>query len=124
MATYQIMQLNSFALATFLSLISKWKYSYTYYVVAFLIALSRVYLGVHYPFDVISGAILGSLWAYLFYRLYKKRGPLDPYLNYTSSAKNNLDSSEYVFSNFAGAKRTPYLDSNSSSLETTDLAPT
>ncbi len=67
---------NSFALATFLSLLSKWKYSYVYYLVAFLIALSRVYLGVHYPFDVISGAILGSLWAYLFYKLYKKIGAM------------------------------------------------
>jgi undecaprenyl-diphosphatase len=30
-----------------------------------LIALSRVYLGVHYPSDIVSGVALGSAWALL-----------------------------------------------------------
>jgi len=30
---------------------------------ALLIAVARVYVGAHYPADVIAGAILGSLWA-------------------------------------------------------------
>ena len=31
------------------------------YVLAALIAFSRVYVGVHYPFDVLAGAVLGLL---------------------------------------------------------------
>lgn len=36
---------------------------------AFLIAFSRLYLMVHYPSDVIVGAVLGSLFAYTAYRI-------------------------------------------------------
>jgi undecaprenyl-diphosphatase len=35
----------------------------TLYVLAALIAFSRVYVGVHYPLDVIAGAVLGLLVA-------------------------------------------------------------
>ncbi len=33
------------------------------------IAFSQVYVGVHYPFDVICGAILGSILGYIFSRI-------------------------------------------------------
>jgi len=36
------------------------------------VAYAQVYVGVHYPLDVISGAILGSLIAKLFVWVYKK----------------------------------------------------
>ncbi len=32
---------------------------------ALLVAFSRVYIGVHYPRDILAGAILGSVWALL-----------------------------------------------------------
>ena len=35
------------------------------WALAGLVAISRVYLGVHYPSDVIGGVLLGSAWVYL-----------------------------------------------------------
>lgn len=37
-----------------------------------LLGYSRIYLGVHYPFDVLCGFILGSLWGGVFYLLLNK----------------------------------------------------
>lgn len=50
-------------------------------VMAVLVALGRVFVGVHYPSDVLAGAIVGGLWAFLlchygrgtFERLLKKK---------------------------------------------------
>lgn len=36
------------------------------FIAASLIALSRVYLGVHYPSDILGGAVIGSAIGYLF----------------------------------------------------------
>ena len=43
-------------------------------IAAALIALGRVCAGVHYPSDVLAGAALGSLWAYLARTLLAKAG--------------------------------------------------
>ena len=52
---------NTFAMATFTSLLFK-NIRYTSFIFpwAMLIAYSRVYLGVHYPGDILGGAILGT----------------------------------------------------------------
>ena len=41
-------------------------------ILAFLISLSRVYIGVHYPIDVFFGALIGIMISTLLIVLYKK----------------------------------------------------
>jgi hypothetical protein len=37
-------------------------------IAVFLVSLSRIYLGVHYPGDVVGGIVLGLMVAYVFYK--------------------------------------------------------
>ena len=46
------------------------KYGIPALVLAVLIALSRLYVGVHYPSDVIAGALLGTLFAFIACKVY------------------------------------------------------
>lgn len=41
-------------------------------IVAATISISRVYVGVHYPLDVIAGALLGCFCAFIVYFLYER----------------------------------------------------
>jgi undecaprenyl-diphosphatase len=43
------------------------------YVLAALVAFSRMYLGDHYPGDVASGSLLGMVFAMFFRWLFKRR---------------------------------------------------
>lgn len=61
---------TSFALAIFFNLILSDRYLiFKVFLVswAVVISYSRIYLGVHFPGDVIGGALLGSFLAYLSY---------------------------------------------------------
>jgi undecaprenyl-diphosphatase len=66
---------NNFFAATFLSYIFK-RHKYTLFIIAFLVAISRVFVGVHYPLDIICGAflgiIIGIIMIYLFNNISKK----------------------------------------------------
>ncbi len=65
---------NSFALAVFIIYLLKSKLKYIAPVMlvwASLKAYSRIYLGVHYPGDIIGGAIVGTLIALVFIELWK-----------------------------------------------------
>jgi undecaprenyl-diphosphatase len=36
------------------------------------VGYSRIYLGVHYPSDILFGALDGCLWGFVFYKLFLK----------------------------------------------------
>jgi undecaprenyl-diphosphatase len=61
---------NTFAIATFSLLLFK-NMRYTLFIIpwAMLISYSRIYLGVHYPGDVLCGAILGIVVGVGIYKL-------------------------------------------------------
>jgi undecaprenyl-diphosphatase len=59
---------TSFACATMLALAFP-RYGWGFFLLAAAIAWSRVYVGVHYPLDVLGGAVLGVLVAIALRRL-------------------------------------------------------
>jgi membrane-associated phospholipid phosphatase len=64
---------EAFSLATSLTIaLPKWYIIAPAYTFAGLVGYSRMYLGAHYPSDVIAGALVGSGTAWLSYQLNKK----------------------------------------------------
>jgi undecaprenyl-diphosphatase len=63
---------NAFAVATYLFLLLKdrLKFAGWLFIMAGLIAYSRIYLGVHFPGDIIVGGLIGALSGWLSYRLF------------------------------------------------------
>lgn len=64
---------NHFALALFLGLIFKQKIKWLIFpllIWAAFISYSRIYLGVHFPLDIICGAVMGLILGFGFYKLY------------------------------------------------------
>lgn len=66
---------NSFGLAMLVSLILEPRYNWLKLLLfgwAALVSYSRIYLGAHFPGDVLGGALLGCLAAYVFGSLFRK----------------------------------------------------
>ncbi|MES2863506.1 MAG: phosphatase PAP2 family protein [Bacteroidota bacterium] len=65
---------NSIAAMMFIFLILRkyYKFAYLIFLYPLIFAYSRIYLGLHFPLDIISGYIFGSMTGILFYKIYKK----------------------------------------------------
>lgn len=65
----------SFAVTTFvvLALRHRFKWVYIFYIWPLLFILSRIFVGVHYPGDILVGALVGTLLANLIWRFLGKR---------------------------------------------------
>ena len=64
---------SSFVVTTFvvLTLREKFKWPvYFFYIWPLLFCMSRIYVGVHYPVDILVGAMVGTLIALAFYKIY------------------------------------------------------
>lgn len=64
---------NTFGIAIFTSLLFRNKiFSISIIMWALLSCYSRLYLGVHYPGDIICGATIGAMTGYVCYKIYQK----------------------------------------------------
>ena len=70
---------NAMAVAVFFGLLLKGNYRFLYPILiiwALLVGYSRIYIGVHYPLDVLTGLLVGAFYAWLVhkgaYKTFKK----------------------------------------------------
>ncbi len=66
---------NTFGVAMFVWLTLRPRYSWSWllFVWAALMSYSRIYLGLHYPLDILAGALVGVCCAWACYRVLKGR---------------------------------------------------
>ncbi|MEN1939225.1 undecaprenyl-diphosphatase [Paenibacillus sp. 102] len=66
------------------------KTGWLWLVLAFCVAISRIWVGVHYPFDVVTGALLGSISALFSYWLTPKFAFIKQLLNLYEKMEQNV----------------------------------
>lgn len=59
---------NNFAIATYFSVFYP-RYKWILFTVSSLVAISRPYVGVHYPSDIIVGTLIGMIFGFIFVKL-------------------------------------------------------
>ncbi len=65
---------SSFSLTVLIYLFLRKKTAWVllFFIWPLLFALSRIYVGVHYPLDIIVGALVGTVSGVIFYKLYNR----------------------------------------------------
>jgi undecaprenyl-diphosphatase len=65
---------NSMATTVFVYLIIRKHYKHIYLLFLFplIFAYSRIYLGLHFPIDILTGYTFGATFGFLFYKIYQR----------------------------------------------------
>lgn len=66
---------NSLCLMSFAFMVlemKSWKY-YWFWLLPLMVSISRIYLGVHYPGDIVGGMMVGLVWAIMLAKFFKLR---------------------------------------------------
>ena len=88
---------NSFGLALFLSLLIKSRsLNFILFTWAALNAYSRIYLGVHYPGDILFGTLVGFMSGGIMYLIYKRLQ--NNFFGYSRFISNQYTKSGYLIS--------------------------
>jgi len=69
---------NHFGMAMFLIVLLRRRWKHILWIGlawAFVISFSQIYVGVHYPFDILCGALLGSLIGFVNGNIFKRFAP-------------------------------------------------
>ncbi|MEY2901476.1 MAG: hypothetical protein RLY89_582, partial [Bacteroidota bacterium] len=82
---------NHFAFAVFIfitmgQVLGKWKWAFLFW--AGSVAYAQVYVGVHYPIDVLVGGLLGTLIGFISANLFQQRFPTW-HIENTKSSQND-----------------------------------
>ena len=77
----------SITLLIFLFLRTKVKWAALFFLWPILFAMSRIFVGVHFPIDILVGMFFGLFSAYLFYRLHPRLSVLYSRLNRREPAR-------------------------------------
>jgi len=83
---------NMFGIAAFVTLLLRNRtFTIVMYLIVALIGYSRIYLGVHFPGDVVAGALVGTFLGWLIYLLFKETDrrwlERNPYFNPVNKEK-------------------------------------
>ncbi|MFL0405172.1 undecaprenyl-diphosphatase [Bacillus nitratireducens] len=76
------------------------KTGWLWLVLAFCVAISRIWVGVHYPFDVVTGALIGIISALFSYWLTPKITSIKQLLNLYEKIEQNVIPSKNKSNNF------------------------
>ncbi|WP_282786892.1 phosphatase PAP2 family protein [Flavobacterium croceum] len=66
---------NSMATALFVYLLLKpyYKNAFLLFLFPLIFAYSRIYLGLHFPLDILTGYLFGAIYGFIFYKIFQKK---------------------------------------------------